>query len=53
MPDDQIQNHRGSWVKAEVAEALQVRVTELTAEVQELRAQLEAAKTPAGPSQQH
>lgn len=46
MADDQIQNHQGAWVKAEVAEALQTRVTELSAEVTRLEAQLAAAKAP-------
>lgn len=46
MADDQIQDHRGAWVRAEVAEALQIRVTELTAEVEQLRAQLATAKEP-------
>ena len=43
MSDDQMQNHRGNWVKAEVAEALQARVTELTAENAQLREQIAAA----------
>jgi cell division protein FtsB len=49
---DQIQNHQGSWVKAEDAQrsadqsaALQKRVDELTAENAQLRAELEAVRS--------
>lgn len=52
MSNEQIQDHRGTWVRAEVADALQEQVTRLTAEVEQLRTELAAAKEPEIPSQQ-
>ncbi len=53
---DQIQNHQGTWVKAEEAQqiadqaaALQKRVDELTAENAQLRAELEAVRSAVQP----
>lgn len=41
---EQIQNHQGTWVRAEDRQAMQARIDELSAEVERLKGEL--AKTP-------